>query len=138
MRKILLVVGLVIALQLVLAPVSLADSAASGGFWHKVQRGETLFSIGRLYGVNPYTICYQNGLGNCNHIRAGQSLWIPTKVPPTPGCAAYHTVAKGQTLSSIGRMYGVSAWKIASANRIHDLNRIYAGQILCIPGASAY
>jgi spore germination protein len=146
MRKILLILGLVMVLQLVLVPASSAAPPPAGGFWHHVRHGETLFSIGRMYGVNAYTICRENGLRNCNHIWSGQSLWIPTRLYPGPHPGpqpgphpgphpggTYHTVQYGQTLYSIGRYYGVSPWAIASANRIHNMNRIYAGQRLCIP-----
>jgi len=133
MRKLFLMVGLVVLLHLALVPASSAAPPPSGGFWHIVRWGETLFSIGRLYGVNPYTICSVNGLSNCNYIWAGQALWIPTSVAPPSGCRAYHTVTWGQTLHGIGRIYGVSPWSIAAANRIYNLNLIYAGQVLCIP-----
>ena len=140
MRKLMVVVGLVLLLQLVLVPASsAAGPPPSGGFWHTVRWGETLFSIGRLYGVNPWSICSANGLASCNYIWAGQSVWIPGysyppgPYPPYPGCIAYHTVAWGQTLHGIGRIYGVSPWAIASANGIYNMNLIYAGQTLCIP-----
>ncbi|GAB4543280.1 MAG: hypothetical protein Kow0063_36310 [Anaerolineae bacterium] len=138
MRKVFLVLGLVLVLQLALVPASSAASPPDSGFWHKVRRGETLFSIGRMYHVNPYTICHVNKLRNCDHIYAGQSLWIPDSSGPRPPydqcrCAAYHTVRYGQTLYSISRYYGVSMWAIARCNKIYNLNRIYAGQRLCIP-----
>jgi LysM repeat protein len=135
MHKVLLILGLVLLLQLALVPASSAAPPPSGGFWHYVRHGETLFSIGRLYGVNAHTICSVNGLGNCNRIRAGQALWIPGQQGPGPGhgCSAVYRVKHGDTLHSISRHYGVNAWRIASANGIHNLNLIYAGQRLCIP-----
>jgi LysM repeat protein len=55
------------------------------------------------------------------------------------GCAYYHTVTRGQTLSGIARYYGVSSWAIASANGIANPNHIYVGQTLCIPsGGGGY
>jgi LysM repeat protein len=55
------------------------------------------------------------------------------------GCANYHTVTRGQTLSGIARYYGVSTWAIASANGISNPNHIYVGQTLCIPsGGGGY
>jgi LysM repeat protein len=137
MRKVILVLGLVLLLQLALVPASSAAPPSSGGFWHYVRHGETLFSIGRMYSINPYTICQVNGLSNCNHIWTGQALWIPDNIGPHPGpgCSVSHTVRYGETLHSIGRHYGVNPWRIASANGIYDLNRIYAGQRLCIPDA---
>jgi spore germination protein len=125
-------------------------AAASGGVHHTVRYGETLYSIGRYYGVNPYYIADVNNLYNPNHIYAGQVLYIPTY----HACDGYygdygydcghrpdygycdgtcHVVAYGETLSSIGYYYGVSPWAIASANHIYNLNRIYAGQVLYIP-----
>lgn len=143
MRKLIVILGLVLLLQLALVPASSAAPPPSGGFWHYVRYGETLFSIGRLYGVNAYGICSANGLRNCNYIWAGQALWIPSYYHPPPypsphphpypGCIAYHTIGWGQTLHGIGRYYGVSPWAIASANGIYNLNLIYAGQRLCIP-----
>ncbi len=137
MRKLVLTMGLVLLLLLAVVPPSSAASPPPEGFWHYVRRGETLSSIGRLYGVNAYTICSANGLGNCNHIWVGQALWIPrdhTPHPrPHPRCGIVHVVRHGQTLISIGRHYGVNPWAIASANEIYNLNLIYAGQRLCIP-----
>ncbi len=149
MRKLVLVLGLVLLLQLALVPASSAAPPPAAGFWHHVRHGETLFSIGRQYGVNAYSICHANGLRNCNHIYSGQSLWIPADLRPHPqprphprpqprhhsypGCAAYHTIGWGQTLYSLGRHYGVNTWALAHANGIYNMNRIYAGQRLCIP-----
>ncbi len=142
MRKLFLVLGLVLLLQLALVPASSAAPPSSAGFWHRVRHGETLFSIGRMYQVNPYTICHVNGLHNCNYIYAGQALWVPRAdgpqppKPPHPGkcmCVNYHTIKWGETLYSIARHYGVSPWAIARCNGIYNMNLIYAGQRLCIP-----
>lgn len=45
----------------------------------------------------------------------------------------YHVVKRGETLSYIGRLYGVSSWDIARANSIPNPNLIYVGQVLYIP-----
>jgi hypothetical protein len=52
---------------------------------------------------------------------------------PQAAAARYHWVRHGETLFSIGRLYGVSAWAIASANHLSNPNRIYVGQCLYIP-----
>jgi LysM repeat protein len=130
---------LVLLASLILPATVSAAPARWGGFWHQVYFGQTVFSIGRLYGVSPYAIAAANGLANWNVIYAGQWLWIPSGYgyppypSPYPGCARSHYVSPGETLLGIGRWYGVSAWSIASANGIYNLNRIYAGQWLCIP-----
>jgi murein DD-endopeptidase MepM/ murein hydrolase activator NlpD len=45
-----------------------------------------------------------------------------------------HTVSPGQTLSSIARLYGVSAKDLASANALGSTNQLKSGQKLKIPG----
>ncbi|UWQ17034.1 LysM peptidoglycan-binding domain-containing M23 family metallopeptidase [Jannaschia sp. M317] len=44
---------------------------------HRVARGETAFSISRLYGVSPASLAEWNGLGADFTIREGQFLLIP-------------------------------------------------------------
>lgn len=46
----------------------------------------------------------------------------------------YHRVEKGQTLWRISKMYGVGLDEIIGSNRINDLTRVNAGQLLFIPG----
>jgi len=116
-----------------LAPVSAAPAELAYSTWHWVQPGETVFSIGRLYGVNPWTISAANGLPNPNRIYVGQRLYIPAGYNYPPSCGSYYWVKLGDTLYSIGRAYGMSPWYIASTNGIYNLNRIYAGQRLFIP-----
>lgn len=48
---------------------------------HVVSSGETIFSIGRLYGVDPYEIIEINGLVNPDVLQPGQELLIPATAP---------------------------------------------------------
>lgn len=128
-------------------PTSTPPAADILGY-HTVQPGETLFCIGRAYGVDPYAIATQNGILNPNLIRAGQVLAIPN-VPRSlpagwvcprqfngdtpPDCRWYHTVAAGENLYRISLRYGVSMWTIAEANDILNLHYIRAGEVFCIP-----
>ena len=50
----------------------------SSGGMHTVTGGETLFSLGRKYGVSPYAIADLNGLSNDASLNVGQSLRIPS------------------------------------------------------------
>lgn len=50
---------------------------------------------------------------------------------------ATYTVKKGDTLSAIGKQYGVSYQDIAKANGISDPNKIQVGQVLNIGGNTA-
>jgi LysM repeat protein len=118
--------------------------------YHTVQPRETLYCIGRAYGVDPYAIATQNGILNPNIIHPGQRLAIPNVprtlppgrvcarqfnggTPTFPTCRWYHTVAPGENLYRISLRYGVSMWAIAEANNILNLHYIRAGQVLCIP-----
>ncbi|MCB0217645.1 MAG: LysM peptidoglycan-binding domain-containing protein [Caldilineae bacterium] len=137
-------------------------ASANYGNVHCVQYGETLYGIGRAYGVSPWAIAQYNGLYNPNYVRAGTCLSIPAggghhggPMPghgapwpghgaPMPGHGApmpghghqtgWHIVKYGETLYSIGRWYGVSPWAIAKANGLYNVNYIRAGQSLYIPG----
>lgn len=116
--------------------------------YHVVQPGETLYAIGRAYGVRPDGIAACNYIVNPSRLYAGTRLAIPNipwwPIPPGPvarrqfgsgtsTCRYYHTVQWGETLFRISIRYGVSMWAIAQANTIYNLNYIRAGQVLCIP-----
>ena len=48
-------------------------------------------------------------------------------------CQDWYTVQRGETLYRIGLKYNMTWDRIASANNITHPDRIYAGQVLCIP-----
>ena len=92
-RRAMIVFSVLIVLLLVAAPAAAAPAqlpvnagAVAGppaiGRYHVVRFGETLFSIGRRYGVSPWAIASANHLPNANRIFAGQCLYIP----PRPVC----------------------------------------------------
>ncbi len=62
---------------------------------HKVTRGETAFSIARLYNVPVRTLAQWNGLGAQFDIREGQYLLIPI-IPQAPKRTAAPTAPPGQ------------------------------------------
>jgi LysM repeat protein len=129
-----------------------APTAVPGAIlgYHTVRAGETLYCIGRAYGVDPFAIAVRNGIVNPSRIYVGQVLAIPNAprlLPPGPVCPRqfggatprpstcrwYHTVRWGENLYRISLRYGVSMWTIAEANHIYNLHYIRAGQVLCIP-----
>ena len=120
-------------LTLVLLGLS-APAMASTGTIHIVQRGQTLEGIARWYGVDLWTLARANGIVNPNRIYVGQRLVIPTGYSAPVG--ATYIVKPGDTLYSIARRYGVSVWAIAQANGIYNLQLIYVGQRLVIPGSA--
>jgi len=85
-RRSLLLVVLLLVLQL-----CIGATAVSAGY-HLVRAGDTLYSLGRLYGVNPYTIAAENGLADPNYLYIGQMLYIPVDggtPPPAPPQYSY-------------------------------------------------
>ncbi len=54
-----------------------ADTRTIGGIYHYVNRGETLWGISRIYGVNMKTILNANNIYDARDIERGQRLLIP-------------------------------------------------------------
>ena len=61
----------------------------------------------------------------------------PTQPPSNPVCVAYHTIRWSETLYKIGLRYNLTWKPIAQANNLANPNRIFAGQVLCIPATAA-
>jgi nucleoid-associated protein YgaU len=101
-----------------------------------------------MYGVSTYAIARANGIWNPDWIYAGQMLVIPRPAPvyvppappppppfyprPTIGCTYF--VRYGDTMLGIAQRYRTDAWALARANGIYNLDWIFAGQRLIIPG----
>ena len=119
--------------------LALPASAHASGQIHIVRRGENLSQIAWRYGTTVGAIVYANRLPNPNLIYAGQRLYIPTGGGIGPvGCGCLHIVRPGETLSQIAWRYGTSAWVLAWANGICNVNYIWAGQRLCVPCAGGW
>jgi peptidoglycan-N-acetylglucosamine deacetylase len=108
-----------------------------------VRQGDFLSAIAQRFGTTPQAIMSANAIGNPNLIYVGQLLTIPrttTTIRPVPrprpapgGRGRVYIVQPGDNLFSIGARFGRSAWSIAQANGILNLNAIYVGQPLVIP-----
>lgn len=135
----------VLAIVLSVATVSLAGAAPGaqqGGTVHYVTFGETLYSIATKYGVSSQAILRHNGLTNPDLIYVGQPLMIPgpygkplghSGAPGAYGCANYHVVAAGETLSGIAYNYGVAVQELLGYNNLYNSNIVYVGQKICLP-----
>jgi LysM repeat protein len=141
-RLVWIVLFAVLIVLLLTAATSHAAPEQSCGFYHHVQYGQTLASIGRYYGVSVTALMHANPhIKNPNLIYAGTNIYIPCGTPPGhpghPGmggmCRHQHYVQYGQTLSQIAYYYHVSPYKIMHANGLHNPDLIFAGTYLCIP-----
>jgi LysM repeat protein len=127
--------GVILAIVVLLGALLTPAAAAESYVVHVVQRGETLSTIAYRYGVGISALAAANGIGNWNLIYVGQRLRVPTAPGPQPPPAGrVHIVRWGETLNSIARLYGVNVWALAQTNGIWNLNLIYVGQRLIIPG----
>ena len=123
-------------LVLVVVAMALPPAAQAQGAVYVVRAGDNLSSIAVRHGTTVQAIMQANGLSNPNFVYVGQRLTIPGSSGGGGGSGAgVHVVRAGETLYSIARYYGTTAAAIASANGIRNVNYIYAGQRLSIPGS---
>lgn len=129
--------------------------------WHTVKRGETIASIARARRVTRAELAAANNLRTTSRLRAGTQLIIPTQPAtlmatrtdraapavaasrPVVGTASipeatqvrvaptYYRVKRGDTLSSIARLFDVTVDAIKRWNRLNG-NLIQAGTRLVI------
>jgi LysM repeat protein len=127
-------IGAALAVLLILVATLPALAAPEpGDVIHIVRYGENLTMIAARYGVSLWDITRANGITNPNRIYVGQRLVIPSA---SLVGGSTHVVRLGETLTVIGWRYGIDPWAIARANRIANLNLIYVGQRLVIPGVT--
>lgn len=99
---------------------------------HRVRSGESLYTIGKRYGVSVDRLKAANGLRR-NTIRVGQELVIPSvSNQKAVSEGKVYRVRSGDTLSEIARRYGTTVSKLRSANGLSS-NRLRIGQELKIP-----
>lgn len=77
---------------------------------HTVSKGETLYSIGEMYGVSPLLLAQNNDVAPDNLIE-GQDIVV--QIPKI-----VHTVTEGETLYSIAMRYGITAVNILQNNPV--------------------
>ncbi|WP_255066087.1 LysM peptidoglycan-binding domain-containing protein [Lacihabitans sp. LS3-19] len=133
---------------------------------HRVQRGETLFSIAKKYGLTVDQLRKLNGMSSSDALRADQLLTVKkggnattyeeVKTTPTTvkrdeeqtktapivkenntSSAKFHTVGSGETLYSISKKYGVTVSQIKAWNDLSS-NSISLGEKLKVSAGSTY
>ena len=77
---------------------SVAPSAT--GDMHTVATGDTLFSLGRKYGMSPYAIADANGLPHNAALVLGQKVRIPGAAGAAPAVAAAKPAATAKTTTA--------------------------------------
>ena len=111
--------ALVLLVFLALAPVPASAQTVK----HTLQKGETLYSVSRLYKVSYEALAAANGITDPTKVRIGAVLVIPS----------VHVAAKGETLYGIARQFGLSLSELLAANKLNASYVLKIGDILIIP-----
>ncbi|MCY4062747.1 MAG: LysM peptidoglycan-binding domain-containing protein [Chloroflexi bacterium] len=132
------------------APAPQADT-------HTVQRGETLFRIAQIYGLDLDALIHANGIVDATKIHSGLVLRVRNldayappqpaatnssasaaatqpQTQPAPGRERY-VVRRGEILSQIGARFGMSWLAIAEVNGLSNPDALKVGTVLLIPTA---
>ncbi|MDA8628834.1 LysM peptidoglycan-binding domain-containing protein [Bacteroidia bacterium] len=101
---------------------------------HTVMRGETVYSIARMYKMSPSQIVeYNDNLRNGGNLLADQIIWlVPKDKTGETQKASIHFVKPGETLFSISRKYQITVDALRSINNLSS-NTIWVGQKIRIP-----
>lgn len=124
---------------LVIFSVFILISFTSQTASHQVQKGETLYSISRKYGISVGELCSANNISTSSVIKTGQNLKIPTKNSSETKNSQKvektdtYIVKKGDTLYGIAKRFGVSVETLTIMNKMSGSNTIKVGQCLIVP-----
>jgi N-acetylmuramoyl-L-alanine amidase len=105
--------------------VMILPGTASFAAQYSVVKGDSLYTIGKLFNTTSSSIMKENNLSS-TLIYPGQKLTVP---------AVEHTVFSGDTLYLIAKKYGITLDSLRKANNKWD-DIIYPGQKLIVPAAA--
>jgi LysM repeat protein len=126
--------NLIRAGQVLLIP---GTSTPAGPVHHTVVNGETLAGIASQFHTSVMAIVTANGITNPNVIAIGRVLVIPGATAGSTERTGGHIVRAGETLTSIGALYGIAPSSLAAWNGIVD-GRLYVGTRLLLSSPGSY
>ena len=113
-------------------------------YWYRVRRGDSLYRIARKHKTTVHRIRRANNMrSNSSFLRVGQRIKIPARKlvasksagkrkPAQLAKKGFHTVKKGQSLSVVAKLYGLSLSQLKKLNDIQGSPLIHPGQKLRI------
>jgi membrane-bound lytic murein transglycosylase D len=113
---------------------------------HHVEKGDSLYTIARLYGANLRDVVAVNNLNPRRPIHPRQVVLVPVgphrtkRRPKLPASGPVHLVEMGDTLWTIAQRYGTTVARLCRLNDMHPRERIHPGDRIILPqaGASRY
>ncbi len=111
--------------------------------YHKIRRGQTLFSLALKYNTSVKAIAQANNINRSSVLVAGKLIKIPVRgstayqeapSSPTVYHASTHTVRSGDSLWIIAKRYGTTTHAIKELNRLPDTS-LSVGQVLNLPAS---
>lgn len=109
----------------------------SFGREYTVRPGDSLYLIGKQFGVSAQDLAKANGIGTNASLTIGQVLKIPGAAQaPAATTAQTYTVKSGDSLYKIAQRFGTTAEKLAALNGLSTKAQLSVGQALKLPTAS--
>lgn len=106
---------------------------------HTLQRGETLYSLSRTYGVSVDEIMAANGITSPENLSVGSELIIPGLSSGTSSNnseKSEYIVQKGDTFYRIARNHGLSVQELQELNDLRGLGILKPGETLIVSGSA--
>lgn len=117
---------------------------------HKVQKGDTLYSIGRKYQITVSELRVANNLSEKDVLKVGKKLIIPSadienavalstnySVKSNSKNTKSYAVQKGDTLYGIAKKYNIKVAELCSLNGLTSNDVLKVGQKIKVPDFSA-
>lgn len=109
----------------------------NNGVTHRIERGETLSSIARVYGMTTGELIKLNP-GAGDYIKAGDILIISNpqqNATDKNNGVEYHRIQTGETLYGLGKKYNVSVEALLKSNPGVSERNFRAGETIRIPAS---
>ena len=139
---------------IILSAIGAKAQSNSNYFIHTVSKGQTLYSISRMYQKTIQEIIEHNP-GSETKLSIGQALRIPQATSQPNAAPAtksnkeneaqkesdnkenrYHTIQPGETLYRLGKLYNITPEEICAANPGLSISNFRAGEVILIPASN--
>ncbi|MDP2816617.1 MAG: LysM domain-containing protein, partial [Rectinemataceae bacterium] len=97
--------------------IATSNLSAAEPVYHTLKKGETLFSLSRVYDIPYEALAAANGITDPTRLKVGDRLVVPE----------LYKVENGDSLSVIARAYGITIDAVRKANMMGSQSVIQPG-----------